>query len=73
MANNLVNIGNNFSTSKHRRKSTIESVQEVNGGDASVYFRKQRGLKLSSEKTKIFSMYNNELHYLGYVFKHRTN
>jgi len=40
---------------------------------AVVQFLKERGLKLSEEKTKIFPMKNNELHFLGYVFKHRDN
>jgi len=32
-----------------------------------------RGLTLSEEKTKIFLMKNNELHFLGYIFKHRDD
>jgi len=36
-------------------------------------FLRPRGLELSEEKTKIFPMKNNELHFLGYVFKHREN
>ena len=37
-------------------------------------FLSERGLSLSSEKTKIFSLLSGtELHFLGYVFKYREN
>ena len=36
-------------------------------------FLNTRGLKLSTEKTKLFPMKNNGFNYLGYTFRHRDN
>jgi len=41
---------------------------------AIIEFLKERGLRLSEEKTKIFSLMNSkELNFLGYTFKYRKN
>jgi RNA-directed DNA polymerase len=41
---------------------------------AVVEFLKERGLRLSEEKTKIFSLMNGqELNFLGYTFKYKKN
>jgi RNA-directed DNA polymerase len=41
---------------------------------AVIQFIKERGLKLSEEKTKIFSLISGkELNFLGYTFKYRKN